>query len=405
MMTPPDLHAVAPETIIEPLPNDQAALADVCRLFATVFQHPIAPAHWRWKYHGAPGVTAVNLVARSAQDGALLGHAGAVILPGQKAGQALRMAQLSDVMVHPRARGGLARSGTYPRLMAAMRAQLQTLAAAGPPIFAYGFPGETPSRLGTRLGFYRPLYRCTEYLWTPEPSDIARIGARWYWRLQALPAQDWIAPSLDPLWARNTAQQAAPAVVKNAAYLRWRYAEHPVLSYTLWLLRPLIGRPVGWIITRQQPQPFIIDACLPPAWLQGAGLRRLYQALVRASGISTWSAWGPISDAHTPSWPTPIIAVEFDAGNLHPAWPAPQFQPGDTDVFDGHTPDGHRGAASQRPATRLPQRRAGSSTARCKTKAETSKAPSDNASASQRPCAAAMPPNIPCHAGCSKYTP
>jgi len=244
------------------------------------------------------------------------------------------MAQLSDVMVHPRARGGLARSGTYPRLMAAMRAHLHTLAAAGPPLFAYGFPGETPSRLGTRLGFYRPLYRCTEYLWTSEPSGVAGIGAQWYWRLQALPAKAWSAPRLlDQLWARNMGRQPAPTVVKNAAYLHWRYAQHPNLGYTLWLLRPLLGRPAGWVITRQQPQPFIVDACLPPAWLQGNGLRRLHQALVRASGISAWSAWAPICDAHTPSRPTPIIAVEFDAGHLHPTWPTPQFQPGDTDVF------------------------------------------------------------------------
>jgi len=85
-MTPSAPHAVTPETTIEPLPNDAAAAADICQLFATVFQHPITPAHWHWKYRGAPGSTAVNLVARSAQDGALLGHAGAVILPGQKPG-------------------------------------------------------------------------------------------------------------------------------------------------------------------------------------------------------------------------------------------------------------------------------------------------------------------------------
>lgn len=354
MMPLSDLHALnalnapALQTIIEPLPPDDAALADVCHLFATVFHHPITPAHWRWKYHGAPGATALNLVARCVQDGTLLGHVGAVILPGQKAGQPLRMAQLSDVMVHPRARGGLARSGTYPRLMAAMRAHLQTWAAAGPPLFAYGFPGETPSRLGTRLRFYRPLYRCTEYLWKPEAPGAAGIGApwtwpwswswswSWYWRLQALPAQDWsvsMRDQLDRLWARNTQQHPAPAVVKNAAYLHWRYAQHPHVSYTVWLLRPLVGHPAGWIVTRQQPQPLIVDACLPPAWLQGAGLRRLHQALARASGMAAWSAWGPIGDAHTPSQPTPIIAVEFDAGQLHPHWPAPQFQPGDTDVF------------------------------------------------------------------------
>ena len=60
---------------------------------------------------------------------------------------------------------------------------------------------------------------------------------------------------------------------------------------------------------------------------------RLLRGLARVSGEGSWSGWLSVPGASQDVAETMIVAVEFDAGGFHPDWPAPQFQPGDTDVF------------------------------------------------------------------------
>lgn len=316
-------------THITTLGRSPAEIRQVCQLFETVFHHPASPDWWAWKYQLPPRSACLNLVARTSADGELLGHVGAVVLPGEYGGQKVRMAHLTDVMVHPRARGGLQSDGLYGRLMAAMREQLHDVCPEGGPLYAYGFPGRTPSRLGARMKLYRPLYTCREYRWHQTPV---------FWldalcRLRACSGGGWPLDRLDRLWTENASQLEAPTVIKDGAYMQWRYANHPQQPYVLWLVRPLIGAPVGWIVTRQRPRPMIVDALLPKAWRTAKRWHGLLRALVSASGHDSWAGWLPVQGAQCDEEPTMIVAVEFDAGGFHVEWAPPQFQPGDTDVF------------------------------------------------------------------------
>ena len=314
---------------ITALGRSQDDIVQACQLFETVFHHPASPAWWAWKYHQPPGGQSINLVARTSDGGDLLGHVGAVVLPGQYAGQPVRMAHLTDVMVHPKARSGLQTDGLYGRLMAAMREQLQAVAPDASPLYAYGFPGRTPSRLGARLKLYRPLHTCQEYQWHETRGGwLDRLC-----RLQACAEGAWPLDLIDRIWLDNASQQEAPVVIRSGAYLQWRYASHPQKPYTLWLVGPLMGVPVGWIITRRQPKPVVVDAMLPAPWRAAARWHRMLRELARTSGDGPWSGWFSVRGAQQEITPTMIVAVEFDAGGFHPQWPAPQFQPGDTDVF------------------------------------------------------------------------
>lgn len=316
------------------------------RLFELVFGAAVSDEHWQWKYAGPPGSTSLHVVA-CAPGGEPIGHVGAVVqpawcrsvsprplgsLPRRSRAQSAWMAHLTDVMVHPAHRGGLDQQGIYPRIMATMAEQLghwQTEWRA--PVYAYGFPGVTPSRLGQRMGLYRPLYRVREFAVTgPEHPG-------WGWRLDEHPLGVGFSPrlraeldSLDRYLAGRLAPNGPPRLRKGAAYIQWRYAAHPARPYRMHLLRDPFGRLRGWRITRAQPRPVVVDAQSHTE----AQRARLWAGLPSGFDDATtpWRGWFSVGDA-SPCEESLIVPVEFQVPGPTGGWPAPAFAPGDTDVF------------------------------------------------------------------------
>ena len=101
-------------------PLQSQEISALCALFQRVFSVSLTPEVRQWKYEKGPRLGSVSLVARNG-DGALVGHAGALIFPGTHQGRTLPMAQVCDVMVEAEARGGLDAGGTYGRLMQALQ--------------------------------------------------------------------------------------------------------------------------------------------------------------------------------------------------------------------------------------------------------------------------------------------
>jgi len=334
---------------IQILELPQQDIDAACALFAGVYGHPIDPVQWRWKYQLGPRLGQVNMAARTA-DGQWVGHAGAIVFPGSWQGRAMPMAQVCDIMVERRARGGLSREGVYPRLVAALREALRT---RFPGVYAYGFPGERPFRLGERIGFYRRIGQCRE---ARIPADaplagdgrVLPAGAIWsagaVWSARsadqggALPSgalpSGAAMPALDMLdraWSRLGPLQPAPMVARTGAWLAWRYGEHPSHAYRLWLLRRWFA-PAGWLVTRRMPDgaQCVVDALLPRPADAPAACSALRTALAREpAGPTVLSTWLDLPGAVD----TPIVGTEFLAEAWHTNLPAPVFQPGDTDVY------------------------------------------------------------------------
>ena len=307
------------------LPDTETDAA--CALFSTVYGHPIEPAQWRWKYRLGPRLGSLNMAARAA-DGRWVGHVGAIVFPGTCQGRPLPMAQVCDIMVERGARGGLSRDGVYPRLIAALR---DALGMRFPGVYAYGFPGERPFRLGERIGYYRRLYTCREVRVTAEAAPTASG-----WAARAL---DWHAPdsieaaarALDRDWKRLGRRQATPRVARTGAWMTWRYANHPTHAYRLWRLRHW-WRPAGWLVTRQMPDghQWIVDALLPDVRSAAGACAALRAALAReSSDPPSLAAWLDLRGSEA----TPIVATEFLVRHWHTELPSPAFQPGDTDVY------------------------------------------------------------------------
>lgn len=336
-------------------------------LFATVFGSDVSDQHWRWKYSGPASSRELHALAY-AEGGEPVGHVGVVVQPawetrcphaansGQP--QPAWMAHLTDVMVRPDHRGGLGPEGVYPRMMAAMAEQLAAWQAEwGVSVYAYGFPGLTPSRLGHRMGLYRPLYRVHEH------SLASQESPGWGWRVREYPlAQGFSAKlrleldAIDQLLAYRLTQAktqppdtpapllgpqaplaqsaplnlpGAPRLRKGAAYVEWRYAAHPARPYRLFLLRDPFSRLRGWSVCREHPRPLVVDAQLVPTTRRvrmWAGLHR------ETNGSPPWRTW-LAEDGRGPPEESLIVPSEFLIPGPRMVWQPSAFVPGDTDVF------------------------------------------------------------------------
>ena len=310
----------------------------LCELFQRVFSVTLTPEVRHWKYEQGPRLGSVSLVARDAT-GALLGHVGALVFPGFCQGRPLPMAQVCDVMVAPSARGGVDAGGVYGRLMAALQAEL---AQAYPGVFAYGFAGIRPYKLGARMGLYRAVQPCRMGFYpaqgllaqpgepgqaeaAAEPSRQARRQWPAPWAMTARPLA-WDAPALGRLWQLLGPRFAGPLVQRTPAYLQWRYAGHPQRRYQAWALRRW-GLTQGWVVTRSLPDGSlcIVDSLLPKV----VTARNLVALLARtAASIGSWDI-----ETEASARLEPIMGCEVWVDRWHSDHISPHFQPGDTDVF------------------------------------------------------------------------
>lgn len=252
--------------------GDEAAIS---ALFSTVFGADLTEAHWQWKY---AGLQLTPPIARLAFDrhGQLHGHAGAVALRGWRHGEPLMFLQICDVMVHPEARGQLGTRNLFTRLA---RELLAGIAERWADAFAYGFPGQRPFRLGK----YAQVYANIEVA-----QRLYRPPAKHLFSMLGIHALDWQDPRLDQLWQR-LAVHLSLAVIRDRAYLHWRYARHPKNRYQLFGVH-LAGRLLGWaVIQIVDTTVRVIDLLIAPYWLKPALWAVERQAYkLGASAIEIW---------------------------------------------------------------------------------------------------------------------
>ena len=294
-------------------------VVDLCQLFRTVFHAEITPAAWRWKYQDAALLGHVNVVL--AEGAQILGHAGALILPGVLDGAPVPIAQVCDVMLSPDARGGAGPRGAYAVFM---RGLIGVLQARIPEGMYYGFPGDRPFRLGERLGFYRGTGRIRENL---RPTAAKGRG---FWRASPL---GWNDARIDAMWSRH-AHRPGCRLVRDRRYLAWRYERHPGRTYQLLGIKRGLSL-AGWVVLhRRDDEILIVDRLVDESaldrildvvggWADSQGARQLVWWQGDLSGQA--QAGATVRDTGMIGMVMPFSAARF--AHVSPPW-----QPGDTDV-------------------------------------------------------------------------
>lgn len=307
--------------LIKDLPDEH--IEAVCALFLQVFSVDVSPLVWRWKYHGTAQLGAINLVAYDAV-GTLVGHAGAIVLPGVDQEQPRAMVQICDVMVASHRRGGAGGEAVYPALMRALRTAIN---ARFPGAYAYGFPGKRPFLLGERLGFYQRAYDIVEQVIQPQ------VKSKPWWSLYSVHVLEQGALAKDSarlqrLWGASTKSNGAPVVVRDAAYVLWRYAQHPTRRYTVLVLRRAWRDLACWVVAVEGEALRVVDA-LGDAARSEHGLEAL-QAWAGQQGFTRLLCWHSVTNAAQVDFG--IVAGQFALGTGE-VLRIPSFMPGDLDIF------------------------------------------------------------------------
>ena len=281
----------------------EADWPDIRQLFAEVFGTTLTSAMQAWKYGGGRGV---GMGVRDGT-GTLVAHYGGGYRPLAANGVVCTAIQMQDVMVSPTARDVLARFGPFGRLT---RAFIQNHAGSqhGVP-FGFGFPSGRHLKLGNRLGMYRALEPVWAFRWdTAYPVQALAAEAR----LQPL---DWgSAADLAALEAlalgHATLQTDMLMPVRNAAWWRHRYANHPHHVHAVcWVYMPGSTDPAAAVVVRQfgQEQDWeLLDWMVATPAAHGLLLSALlrWAALEGVPGVALWA-----SQATVASWPDAAMAA------------------------------------------------------------------------------------------------
>ena len=211
----------------------------ILELFKAVFGQEITPEHWHWKYAGGRG-------------------AGIVVWEGDKIisffggmerriifkGQPKMAFQCGDSMVAEKHRGTLSKRGPFFLSCAAFLDKF--LGYGRPYLISYGFPNERAMRLAERLKMYTQIGTMVDVSW-PAKSDT----------IFSAEAFSFDSPrhveTLENLWSSMASEFCDRAIgIRDPAYMRHRYHNHPALDYQLNLVyRHDENHALGLLVTRQ----------------------------------------------------------------------------------------------------------------------------------------------------------
>lgn len=220
--------------------------------------------YYDWKFRKNPFGSSISLLAEDA-DGRVAAIVSAWPYAMAENGVTLPAYQGGDTMVHPAFR----RRGLFTTLTKAIMAEIYRLGGR----VRFSFPGAMSypgyvAKTGHHLVGYLPLW------WRPRLARSVRTSD------DSLRPFDPHDPSLEEAFAAYN-RSPGMKVAKSAAYLQWRYLDHPRLRYRL----SLLGDPPKAVLVLRGG--FLIDL-IPFDAPDGAALRSLRRALRGERLIQAW---------------------------------------------------------------------------------------------------------------------
>jgi hypothetical protein len=248
---------------------------EITALFQEVFEKEMTREQWYWKF----AVTGEGRVySKVVEDTShrIIAHAGAIPLKGIYKNTPIQFFQVVDVMVHPEARGFLGRKNVFEHNMKFL---FEDLREEFHEIFCYGFPGYRQLLLGMRVRVYHEI---------EQAFDCIRETKRVFWTPFTIKAMDWNDERLDALWS-HCSRNFRLSVIRDRAYLNWRYVTNPFFSYQLLGLFHK-GDLKGWVVVRDSGDTVLIIDLLTKPKRYMSMLRALENHLVplKKKAIHFW---------------------------------------------------------------------------------------------------------------------
>lgn len=256
----------------------------ILELFAKSFPHaPRTREHFDWKFRRDPfGNERISLTFDD--NGHLVGHYAAYVVPFRDSGRDLVANQIGDTMTDV----GVRHVGRGPTSILGRTAlHFYETFCEGKVAFNYGFNVANIQRFS--LKFLRSdRVEPVPYRVCALPRPISRF-ARWP-RGYQLEQVTSIGGEFDEFFAR-VAHSYWFLVRRDAAYLRWRYLERPDVGYVLIAIRKW-RRLAGWIVFRLRDDKFSLgDALFDPRY--PSAFEVMLRHVVPSYPVQEIEAWFP----------------------------------------------------------------------------------------------------------------
>jgi hypothetical protein len=281
-------------TIREFRGGDEAAVLD---LFARSFPHaPRTLEHFRWKYQRNPfGNERISLAFEGDR---LVGHYAGYPVPFWRDGETMIAHQIGDTMTDPSIRH-VGRGPTS--VLGLTAAHFYRTFCEGRVAFNYGFNVANIQRFSLR--FLR-----SDRVESVTYRVLRSVGhaSRWRRRLRGMRLEvvREATPDFDELFAA-TAPRYRFLIRRDAAYVRWRYLEHPDVRYLLLAARRW-GRLIGWAAFRPEGERLVWGDGL---FENGALLDVFLREAAAGNGAKEIDCWCP----PRPEWlDLDLRAIEFE---------------------------------------------------------------------------------------------
>jgi hypothetical protein len=256
-------------------PDDEERVLELWRI---AFGKELPVEIWRWKYARNPFGSRILLCLDDNGDAAVVMYSGVPFRTNWN-GREVEMVQLMDIMSHPDYR----KTGLFVKTAEAFFDRF----AGGESVLYYGIPGLYHFEIGAKYLAYSRLDSDVAYF-SADPATLAS-GGRGRLREEGMPGA-----AFDALW-NELAGHYPLAVVRNSAFLRWRFFDHPHRRYTVYGWRTgLLGRLRAWaVVGIEDDSARIADLLLPPDPALSAGFLGSVAGAVSTKGVQRLETWVP----------------------------------------------------------------------------------------------------------------
>lgn len=222
-------------------------------LFRLSFGHDLSNGLWRWKYGDGHGHEVI-----ACRDGKVVAHYGGITRPVRYFGQPELSFSIGDIMVDPSDRAVFTRTGAFAYVAAAFPETHRFTHRTG-----FGFVNRLHIGIGERTGIYERIEQVAELRWPPLP-DRRTLFTRL--RLLAPPLTPADRKAIETLWQAMAADLREAAVgVRDAAFVEYRYFQHPDHRYDVLLLEErFTGRPLGVFVLRRHDRDIELMDLIAP---------------------------------------------------------------------------------------------------------------------------------------------
>jgi len=274
-------------------PYHEADEVSALKSWQASFNHPLSKELWRWKYINGPFKH--QLMICVAESGDIAALYGGIPYEASYQGKTQVITHLMDNMSHPDYRGVIGgRNGVFVQTVNAF---FDHFGQRSPnhPLFVYGFPGDRHMRLGKCLLGYETLSNGMSFLQLEtvgyQPPRL-RLRSQMY-KLECVREVD---ARFDRL--QQTLRPDYPlAVIRDQKFLQWRFLDHPVREYEIWIYRRRLSSEIeGYLVVSvdgQSGRATLVDHQLPRSEVLAAKFLQSMLYALKDRGFSQMQTWLP----------------------------------------------------------------------------------------------------------------